>query len=186
MLTKHNAYQTNSQIFELSATQATSVGCVDDFTEGRDHLRLASSRPLSLINGRARTDPSEEPLAEGTPRPALTSIAVRVDGDRLESTATLALNGRVLTGTSIGDAAERTAIVAAATLGAVASLLDCEAVVETASVVYLTGHEVALTVVRIEASGSSSVLVGSALVRGDVEDATARSVLSALNRRLSR
>ena len=80
---------------------------MDEHKDSRDHLRLASSRPLLLIDGSGYSDPAEEPLAFGTPRPALTSIAVKLDGDRVEATATLALNGRVLTGQSIGDAADR-------------------------------------------------------------------------------
>lgn len=159
---------------------------MDEQPEGRDHLRLASSRPLSVIDGFDIPDPVDEPLAYGTPRPALTSIAVRVDGDRIDATATLALNGRVLTGHSMGDAADRISIIASATLGAVGALLGCEATVEQANVVDISGHEVALTILRLEAGDPQELLVGSALIRGDIEDATARSVLSALNRRLSR
>jgi len=132
------------------------------------------------------SDPVDESFNERTPRPALTSIAVRVDGDRLEATATLALNGRVLTGASLGDTSDRTAIVASATLGAVSSMIDCTAEVDTATIVDVSGHVVAVTVLRLDSDGPADLLVGSAIVRGDSEDATARSVLSALNRRLSR
>ena len=160
---------------------------MDDKHEPKEHLRLASSRPLSLVDGRSSGDPTEDPLAFGTPRPALTSIAVRTDGDRIEATATLALDGRVLTGSSFGDASDRTAIVAAATLGAVGSTLDSDAAVDSAAIIDLNGHEVAVSLVRLDAEdGTTDWLVGSAVVRGDVEDATARSILSALNRRLWR
>ncbi len=159
---------------------------VDEQTGTREHLRLASSRTLSLIDGSGQSDPAEEPLAYGTPRPALTSIAVKVDGDRVEATATLALNGRVLTGQSMGNVADRTAIIASATLGAVSPLLDSEATLETASLIEVGGRNVALSVLRLDAEEPAEVLVGSAIIRGDSEDATARSVLSALNRRLSR
>lgn len=162
---------------------------VTDGGEGRDHLRLASSRPFVVLDGSGYSDPVDEPLADGTPRPALTSIAVRVDGDRLEATTTLALNGRIINGQCIGDASDRTAIVASATLGAVAGLLDCSAVVESALIVDVAGIDAAVTILRLESNGNDGaddLLVGSALVRGDSEDATARSVLSALNRRISR
>ena len=159
---------------------------MDEHKDSRDHLRLASSRPLLLIDGSGQSDPAEEPLAFGTPRPALTSIAVKLDGDRVEATATLALNGRVLTGQSMGDAADRTAIIASATLGAVSGLLDSDAVLETADVIESGGRDVALTILRLDTEDPAEILVGSAIIRGDVEDATARSVLSALNRRLSR
>ena len=159
---------------------------VDEYSGGRDHLRLASSRPLSVVEGSDISDPVDEPLADGTPRPALTSIAVRTHSDRLEATTTLALNGRVLTGQSMGDSKHRVAIVAAATLGAVIPLLDCDGIVEEARIVEIEGHDVALTILRLDSSSAGELLVGSALIRGDAEDATARSVLSALNRRLTR
>lgn len=159
---------------------------MDEQNEGRDHLRLASSRPLSLIDGSGQSDPADEPLAYGTPRPALTSIAVKLDGDRVEATATLALNGRVLTGQSMGHASDRTAIIASATLGAVSPLLDSEATLETATLIEVGGRNIALSVLRLDAEDPAEILVGSAIIRGDSEDATARSVLSALNRRLSR
>ena len=159
---------------------------MDEQSGGRDHLRLASSRPLSVIDGLDLSDPVDEPLAFGTPRPALTSIVVRIDGSRVEATATLALNGRVLTGQSWGERDSRTLIIANATLGAVSPLLDCEARVDHADVIRFADHAIALTIVTLESGEPDEVLVGSALIRGDVEDATARSVLSALNRRLSR
>lgn len=159
---------------------------MDEQNDSRDHLRLASSRPLSLIDGSGQSDPADEPLAYGTPRPALTSIAVRLDGDRVEATATLALNGRVLTGQSMGHASNRTAIIASATLGAVTPLLDSEATLETATLIEVGERKVALSVLRLDAEDPAEILVGSAIIRGDSEDATARSVLSALNRRLSR
>ncbi len=159
---------------------------MDESDEPRDRLRLASSRRLSLVGQGEASDPVDDPLAYGTPRPALTSIAIRADGDRIEVTATMALYGQVLTGTSAGDAPDRTAIIADATLSALSSLLDAEATIVSAQIVDISGHDVALTIVTLLAEGSTKFLVGSALVRGDSEDATARSVLSALNRRLAR
>ncbi len=162
------------------------VSGVSEKGDGRDHLRLASSRPFSVIDGPRHRDPYDEPLAEGTPRPALTSIALRVDGDRLEATSTLALHGRVLNGHCFGKKVDRTAIVASATLGALGSLLECEATVESALVLEVGGVEVSLTVITLGGETEPETLVGSAIIRGDLEDATARSVLSALNRRLTR
>ena len=85
----------------------------------------------------------------------------------------------------MGDAADRTAIIASATLGAVSGLLDSDAVLETADVIEIGGRDVALTILRLDTEDPAEILVGSAIIRGDVEDATARSVPSALNRRLS-
>lgn len=159
---------------------------VDDQTgeRGRDHLRIASRRQLEVIDGFDIPDPVDEPLAYGTPRPALTSIVVRFDGGRVEATATLALHGRVLTCQSSGPANDHISIIASATLGAVSELLDCTAELDSAVLAEVNGHQIALSVLRLE--DDAEVLVGSALIRGDTEDATARSVLSALNRRLSR
>lgn len=160
----------------------------------RSHLRLASSqetsdrdrdRRFAVVDGQRSSDPAVDPLQEGTPRPALTSIAVKTTDDRVEATASLALSGRVLTGTSAGPIGERTAIVAAATVSAVAALVDASAELDTARIVELDGHLLAISVVRLP-DESPEFLVGSAVVRGDEEDATARSVLSALNRRLTR
>lgn len=162
------------------------VAYVDDDFGRRDHLRLASSQPLLLINGGDERHVTDEPHDDGTPRPAFTSIAVHYDGDRVEATATLALNGRVLTGSSVGDAADRTSVVAWATLSAVSVLLDFEVTIDSALVMDMTGHDVAVSILRIATTATESeLLVGSALVNGDIEDATARSVLSALNRRLN-
>jgi len=158
---------------------------VDDLTDRREHLRLASSRPLSLINGGHQGDTPDDPFTDRTPRPAFTSIGVRVTGDRVEATAILALHGHILTGGCIGDAADRASIVASATLSALTPLLDFEVTVDSALIVDATGHDVALSILRTgDDHTGSGLLVGSALVRGDVEDALARSVLSALNRRL--
>lgn len=160
----------------------------------RNHLRLASSqetsdrdrdRRFAVVDGQRSSDPAVDPLQEGTPRPALTSIAVKTTDDRVEATASLALSGRVLTGTSAGPIGDRTAIVAAATVSAVAALVDASAELDTARIVELDGHLLAISVVRLP-DESPEFLVGSAVVRGDEEDATARSVLSALNRRLTR
>ena len=57
---------------------------------------------------------------------------------------------------------------------------------ETAEVIEIGGRDVSLTILRLDSEDPAEILVGSAIIRGDVEDATARSVLSALNRRLSR
>jgi len=158
---------------------------VDDLTDRREHLRLASSRPLSLISGGHAPDRDGSHPSDGTPRPAFTSIAVRVAGDRVEATAILALHGHILTGGAIGDAADRSSIVATATLDALAPLLEFDASVDSALIVDATGHDVALVILRTgDDDTGSDLLVGSALVRGDIEDALARSVLSALNRRL--
>ncbi len=124
-------------------------------------------------------------LPSGTPRPALTSISVRRAGQTLIATTSLALSGRVLSGTASRTDGDRERAIALATLDALRPLLPDAVEVESAQVVAIPGRRVALTVVEFpDESDQYQVLVGSALVRGDMEDALARSVLSALNRRL--
>lgn len=162
------------------------VADVDDPNDPRDHIHLASSRGLSLIQGDRKAGIPVESFGDEQSRPALTSIVVKVEGDWVVATATLALNGRVLHGCAEGDASDRTSHVASATLDSVSVLLYGSASVENALVVDVDGREIALTIVRVESEGTTEMLVGSAIVRGDHEHATARSVLSALNRRLTR
>lgn len=159
---------------------------VDDTDDPRDHLRLAPSHGLSLIHGERKAGIPMDSIGDEQTRPALTSIVVKVDGDRVVATATLALNGYVLHGTAEGNRSDRTSHIASATLDSISELLSGSASIENAMVVDVEGRQVALTIVRVESEGITDMLVGSAIVRGDHEDATARSVLSALNRRLSR
>lgn len=182
-----NSNDSNGQDSGQTSDDGTANG-------SRNHLRLASSQDSSdrkqqhrfaVVDGRRTSDPADDPLQEGTPRPALTSIAVKTIDDRVEATASLALAGRVLTGTSGGPVENRTAIVAAATVSAVAALVGAAAELDTAQIIELDGHVLAISVVRMPEQ-NPEFLVGSAVVRGDQEDATARSVLSALNRRLTR
>ncbi|MGV1037689.1 MAG: hypothetical protein ACOYD0_11795 [Candidatus Nanopelagicales bacterium] len=159
---------------------------MEETNDPRDHLRLASSRGLSLIRGERKAGIPVESIGEDQSRPALTSIVVKVAGDWVVATATLALNGQVLHGSAEGIRSDRTSHVASATLDSISGLLSGTASVENAMVVDVNGREIALTIVRVESDGTTEMLVGSAIVRGDHEDATARSVLSALNRRLTR
>jgi len=128
-------------------------------------------------------DPGEEPLAAGTPRPALTAISVRHDGSTVTATAMMSLHGEVLDGRAQAD--DRELAVTLATLDALAPLVPASTAIDHSQVVSIAGREVAITLVSFPGrSGRPEVLVGSALVKGDVEEALARSVLSALNRRL--
>jgi len=161
------------------------VTCVSDQRNG--HLRLASDPPLALLRAASgeSEDPADEPLPAGTPRPALTSISVRRSGQTLIATTSLALSGRVLSGTASRTDGDRDRAIALATLDALRPLLPDAVEIESAQVIAIPGRKVALTVVEFpDEAHQYQVLVGSALVRGDLEDALARSVLSALNRRL--
>ena len=83
-------------------------------------------------------------------------------------------------------ASQRARIVAQATLRALGELLGSTAEVESAAVHVHGEHLVAVTLLAVMAPRTGAQLVsGSAVVRGDEADAVARSVLDALNRRLS-
>ena len=73
-----------------------------------------------------------------------------------------------------------------ATLVALTELLGIPASVESSQLVEVGLREVALTVLTLSIPRlGEQVLCGSAMVRGDAEDAVARSVLAAVNRRLA-
>ena len=132
--------------------------------------------------------PHEDPVEDAMPRPALTSITVtKADGDTVVDVS-LAIAGSVFTGHASGPsgALHRPRIIASATLTALTDLLGIPAQVESAQILDVANREVALTtlVLTIPRLGDQ-VLCGSALVRGDEEDAVARSVLAAVNRRLA-
>ncbi|MCU0279385.1 MAG: hypothetical protein MUF33_07115 [Candidatus Nanopelagicales bacterium] len=131
-------------------------------------------------------DPADDPLSAGTPRPALTAISVKRAGSEVSATASLTLGGRTMTGRATRHDGDRERTIATATLAALTDMLPTGVELESSQVIAIPGRTVALTVVRFpDGSGRQQPLVGSALVRGEVEDALARSVLSALNRRLN-
>ncbi len=130
-------------------------------------------------------EPAEPPLP---PRPAIAAIMVRTAGTETEAVVTLATGGHVFEGRVIGPgaASQRPRIVAQATLRALDELLGTTAEVESAAVVSVGAREVAVSVLSVMVPRSGEQVVsGSAIVRGDESDAVARSVLSAVNRRLA-
>ena len=134
------------------------------------------------------TDPAEEPMEPGAPRPALTSITVKSAEGESEVAVSLAIGGSVFSGHATGPGApiHRARIVASATLAALTELLGIPAAVESAQLLEIGMREVAVTVLSVTIPRlGEQVLVGSALVRGDEEDAVARAVLAAVNRRLA-
>ena len=125
---------------------------------------------------------------ESLPRPALTQIATtRREGDT-HVEVSLGLAGQVFLGAADGPSGSlhKPRIVAGATLAALTELLGIPAQIESAQVLDVANREVALVslVLTIPRLGDQA-LVGSALVRGDEEDAVARAVLAAVNRRLA-
>ena len=134
--------------------------------------------------------PSAAPAPEADPglRPALVSIRVERVGPDFTASVSLGIAGQVLVGSADGPASQtqRPMIVASATLSGLRDLMGVNAHIEHAQVVPAGSHEVAVTTLVMEIPRlGEQLLCGSALVRGDVDDAVARSVLAALNRRLA-
>ncbi|TAK70783.1 MAG: hypothetical protein EPO13_02715 [Actinomycetota bacterium] len=134
-----------------------------------------------------------EPLAgdeadSSGPRAALTGITVRTRDGECEVTVSLAVGEADFTGTASGpiSATHRARITAAATVRALSELLGITTQVESSQVHASGRHAVAVSVLTMSVPRlGEQALCGSALVRGDDEDAVARSVLAAVNRRLS-
>jgi len=100
----------------------------------------------------------------------------------------LGIAGQVFTGGADGPsgALHKPRIVATATLVALTELLGIPAQIESAQILDVANREVALVTLMLTIPRlGDQVLVGSALVRGDEEDAVARAVLAAVNRRLA-
>jgi hypothetical protein len=119
----------------------------------------------------------------------LAAIVVRTGGVRVEACVTVAGGDVLHEGQAFGSPAvsNRGPLVARATLDAAAKALNRPADMESCVIASTGQREVALTVVTLFCDrDGEEVLVGSALVRGDLADAVSRSVLDALNRRLTR
>jgi len=155
-----------------------------------DH-RIVSVVQIADENPRAAdtsTSPEVGAADQALPRPALTSITVRNSDGESEISVVLAIAGSVFSGRASGPSSQvhRARIVATATLAALSDLLGIPAQIETSQVLEMGMREVAVTTVNITIPRlGEQILCGSALVRGDTEDAVARSVLAAVNRRLA-
>ncbi len=117
-------------------------------------------------------------------RPVLTAptaitISVRRSGSTLSAHTTLTYPDAVLAGEAHRGDDNRMRAIAQATLDALRDVAGGS--LESAQIIAVPGRKVAVTVVEFpDAQGSYVAFVGSALVRGEVEDALARSVLDAI------
>ncbi len=133
-------------------------------------------------------EPDDADQDERAVRPALRAIDLRTAGGEAVVTVGLAQGDDAFTGTATGPGlpVHRPRIVAQATVAAVAELLGMPVEVESAQLLEIGLRKVAVTVLSVSVPRlGEQVLCGSALVRGDEHDAIARSVLAALNRRLT-
>jgi hypothetical protein len=127
-------------------------------------------------------------VADDITRPALTSIStMKAEGETVVD-VTLSIGREVYTGHATGPSgpAHRPRVIATATLAALTELLGIPAQVESSQILEVGMREVAITTLTLTIPRlGDQALCGSALVRGDEEDAVARSVLAAVNRRLA-
>jgi len=136
-------------------------------------------------------DPHLQPVAAPAPgptRPSLTSITVHTRDGEAEVSVALSIDGSVYTGMALGPVSppHRPRIVAEAALRAVDELLGIPSHVDSAALVPAGDRTVALVVITLSIPRvGEQAMCGSAIVRGDPEDAVARAVLSSINRRLA-
>jgi hypothetical protein len=143
---------------------------------------------VQLDAGEAVAPGAEADSVAAAPRPAIASIMVRSAGHDAEAVVVLAAAGATFEGAATGPSGptHRARLVARATLAALSDLLGQTVEVESAEVLESGPRAVAVTVLTVLAPRQGEQVVsGSAVVRGDEADAVARSVLDALNRRLT-
>jgi len=122
------------------------------------------------------------------PRPSLTAVTTTTGEGGVVVVVDLTIGESVMRGESRGpgSAAQRPRLVAEAALAALVELLGIPAYVVDAQVVQAADQRVAVSVLTLTIPMlGDQMLTGSALVRGDEEQALARSVLACVNRRLA-
>jgi hypothetical protein len=151
----------------------------------RNGRHAAAARVMLLPDALAAEAATDDDPA---PRPAIASIMVRTSNGESEATVAVGAGGHMFEGQVVGPAGatHRPRLVAQATLAAVSDLLGQAAEIESAHLVAAGSRSVAVTVLTVQTPRiGEQVMSGSAVVRGDEADAVARSVLDALNRRIS-
>ncbi|MFZ0323839.1 MAG: hypothetical protein WAN48_06875 [Actinomycetes bacterium] len=161
-----------------------SGGAVTRATDDRSVSEQGPAR-ASAPTDAPTPEPADDAVAA---RPSIASLTVRTMGAEAEAMVTLAFGDAEFEATVSGSgaASHRHRLVASATLAALEPLLGLPTEVESATLVDSGVNLVALTVlvVTVPRIGPQSIS-GSAVVRGDEADAVARSVLDALNRRIT-
>lgn len=122
-------------------------------------------------------------------RPFLGTIDQRLQGDRATVSVTLGWAEDMYEGSAQGsaDTSQRARLVGEATLRAIETMSAGRARYDLTAVGTSDLGPVKIALVQVREQGWSDYLIGSALIReGDPASATAKAVLDALNRRISR
>ena len=135
-------------------------------------------------------EPDDHDGADDTtaPRPVMSTLTMRTSRVEAQATVHLTLAGNTYEGTAAGSGATATRprLVARATLDAIREILGSPAEIDHVGIVPVGARSVAVCVLSLEQPRhGEQLLTGSALIRGDENDAVARSVLDALNRYLT-
>ncbi|MFP5332503.1 MAG: hypothetical protein ACLGHX_09120 [Acidimicrobiia bacterium] len=122
-------------------------------------------------------------------RPFLATLEQHQDGDRIHVDVTIGFAGEIHRGSAEGTAEpqHRPRVVGEATLRAVENLTGGLSEFDLSAVATSDLGPVRIALAQVRESGWSDYLIGSSLVRdGDSATATAKAVLDAVNRRLTR
>lgn len=146
----------------------------------------ADRRAISVVPLEERTNGSDRAAAG---RAVIERVAIGPDHGGTVAEVTLRDQEGLHAATSTIDEqhAEPFHAVAEATLGAIAELVSgqTDLQLEGVELVELAGHRLAAVVLQAQTARSETLLSGSALVRGTVEDAVARAVMDAINRAMA-
>jgi hypothetical protein len=172
-----------------ASTDGGNVGAVGHTqAEAPADAGAAPAMPPAATRTGEEAEASTAAHAAEPARTLVESVSVRTAGIESHITVTLRLGTDSFDGTAAGSSSpvSRPRLVARATLAALDELLGTPAEVEHAVVVPVGSRQVAVSVVLVQVPRiGEQLLSGSAVVRGDEADAVARSVLDALNRRLT-
>lgn len=122
-------------------------------------------------------------------RPFLATLEQHQDGDRVHVAVTIGFAGEIHRGSAEGtsEPQHRPRVVGEATLRAVENLIGGLSEFDLSAVATSDLGPVRIALAQVRETGWSDYLIGSSLVRdGDAATATAKAVLDAVNRRLTR
>lgn len=125
----------------------------------------------------------------GSGRLRLLGVRFTTDAARAEAEVKVEFDDVIHAGRASGPASEtnRLRVAAEATLAAVSEYFNSgyQLSLDDILVIAVRDKRIALTIMTILSSGGEDTLTGSSLIRGAEQDAVARSVLDALNRRFT-